>query len=92
VVGVRGQVHVEVDDHVDVGDAVGELRIADVGHAPGDPGHVSAVVVEADDLPDVPRVRQPGDQRTSDAVGRPRDGDDRPRATPWANLSCTQVE
>jgi hypothetical protein len=50
------------------------------------------MVVQGDDLSDVRRSGEPGDQRAPDAVRRPRDGDDGARATPWANLSCTQVE
>src|SRR4051812_17667172 len=81
-----------MDDHVDVGDALGELGVADVDDPPGDPGHVAPMVVESDDLLDVRRARKPCDQGAPDAIRRPRDGDDRAGATPWANLSCTQVE
>jgi hypothetical protein len=81
-----------MDDHVDVGDAVGELGVADVDDPPGDPGHVAPMVVQRDDLLDVRRAGQPCDQGAPDAIRRPRDGDDRAGATPWANLSCTQVE
>src|SRR3569833_123348 len=85
-------VDVEMNDHIDVGYSAGELRITDVADAPGDPGHVPPTVVERDDLLDVRRARQPCDQGAPDAIRRPRDGDDRAGATPWANLSCTQLE
>src|SRR5690606_41553663 len=86
-VRVRGPLDVEVDDDVHVGEPPRQQRVADVGDAPGDAGHVAALPVDGDDLADLFPSGEPGGQHPPRPGRGAGDGDDRGRATPRAKLA-----
>jgi hypothetical protein len=73
----------QVDHGVDLGEAGRQRRVPDVEHPPGDSLGLPAVVVEADDLPDLRVGHQPCRDRRTQPGRRAGHGDHR-LAAAWA--------
>ena len=72
-----GVVGGQMDEHVDVGDAVRQERISDVDHSPRDVLDVAALLVDGHDPAEIRRRGELCEKLAADARGRAGDGDDR---------------